>query len=194
MERDKVVKLINTVIARVEQVEDLSREQIYHELVGLKDIIDQARAEIKAANVGDIAAQHIPTATDELDAIVKSTEGATMTIFSACEGIERILSAGSTDQKDQIQNEVTRIYEACSFQDLTGQRITKIVRSLRDIERKVNAILDIVHDRTAEGGEAPAAAPVDTRQGDALLLNGPQLPGQGISQDDIDKLLAEFDN
>lgn len=193
MERDKVVKLINSVIAKVEQVEDISREQVYNELLGLKQIIDQARADLRATNAGDISAQHIPSATDELDAIVKSTEVATMTIFNACEGMEKIMPGLDEHHRNKIQDEVTRIYEACSFQDLTGQRITKIVRSLRDIETKVNAILDVVHDRISDG-DLSSSAPKDDRQGDALLMNGPQLPGQGISQDDIDKLLADFDN
>ena len=33
----------------------------------------------------------------------------------------------------------------------------------------------------------------DLRGADEALMNGPQLSGQGVSQDDIDKLLAELD-
>lgn len=192
MERDKVVKLINSVIAKVEHEEDVTREQVYAELKGLKSIIDTARAELRAANVGDIKGMHIPSATDELDAIVKSTEGATMEIFSGCEEIERQLPDIADQQRDAVQAGVTKIYEACSFQDLTGQRISKIVRSLREIETKVTAILDVLHERMGDLETHTVSA--DTRTGDAALLNGPQLPGQGISQSDIDKLLAEFDN
>ncbi len=190
MEREKVVKLINSVIAKVEHVEDISREQIFHELQGLKSIIDQARAELKSANVGDIKGMHIPSATDELDAIIKATEGATMGIFSACEEIERVLPGLPDHQRDSVQASVTKVYEACSFQDLTGQRISKIVRSLRDIDTKVTSILNILHNRM--GDIDTTSTSTDTRTGDALLLNGPQLPGHGISQEDIDKLLADF--
>ncbi len=192
MERDKVVKLINSVIAKVEHEEDVTREQVYAELKGLKSIIDTARAELRAANVGDIKGMHIPSATDELDAIVKSTEGATMEIFSGCEEIERQLPGLADHHRDAVQAGVTKIYEACSFQDLTGQRISKIVKSLREIENKVTAILDVLQSRM--GDMETHTVSVDTRTGDAALLNGPQLPGQGISQTDIDKLLAEFDN
>ena len=191
MQRDKVVKLINSVIAQVGKVEDTSRDQIYQELLGLKSIIDQARSELKSANVGDIKGMHLPAATDELDAIVKSTEGATMAIFSGCEEIERALSDLPEAQRTQAQSGVTKIYEACSFQDLTGQRINKIVKSLREVEIKVTSILDVLHNRM--GDMELNQMSTDTREGDAALMNGPQLPGQAISQDDIDKLLADFD-
>ncbi len=192
IERDKVVKLINSVISKVEHEEDVTREQVYAELKGLKGIIDQARAELRAANVGDINGMHIPTATDELDAIVKSTEGATMSIFSGCEEIERQLPGLADHHREAVQAGVTQIYEACSFQDLTGQRISKIVKSLREIENKVTAILNVLHERMGDVDIHTVTG--DTRSGDAALLNGPQLPGQAISQADIDKLLADFDN
>lgn len=192
MEREKVVKLINSVIAKVEHVEDISREQIFHELQGLKSIIDQARAELKSANVGDIKGMHIPNATDELDAIVKSTEGATMAIFSGCEAIERAMPGIDEHHRLAIQLGVTQIYEACSFQDLTGQRISKVIRSIHEIDSKVTSILNVLHDRMGDVDTTTVTG--ETRTGDALLLNGPQLPGQAISQDDIDKLLADFDN
>ena len=193
-QREKVVKLINSVIAKVEHEEDVTREQVYKELCGLKEIIDSARAELRAANVGDIKGRHIPSATDELDAIVKSTEGATMDIFSGCEEIERQMPNLTDGPRTAIQAGVTKIYEACSFQDLTGQRISKIVRSLREIETKVSAILSVMHDRMGDLELHVSAGAGDKRTGDSALMNGPQLPGQGISQSDIDKLLAEFDD
>lgn len=191
VERDKVVRLINSVIARVEQGEEVTRDQIFVELKSLKSIIDQARAELKSANVGDIKGMHIPTATDELDAIVKSTEGATMAIFAGCEAIEKVLPGLSDHHRDGVQAGVTQIYEACSFQDLTGQRINKVVKSIREIEAKVTAILNTLQEKVGDVDTGTITG--DTRTGDAALLNGPQLPGQGISQDDIDKLLADFD-
>ncbi len=93
--------------------------------------------------------------------------------------------------REAIQSGVTKVYEACSFQDLTGQRISKIVKSLREIENKVTAILEVLGDKM---GDVETRSAGDTRTGDAALMNGPQLPGQAISQDDIDKLLADLDN
>jgi chemotaxis protein CheZ len=193
VEREKVVKLINSVIAKVEHHGDPYRGVLHKELLGLQGIIDRAREELRSTNIGDIHAKHIPTATDELDAIVKSTEGATLEIFSACEAIERVLPGLTDHHRDAIQTEVTRVYEACSFQDITGQRINKVVRSIKDIEGKVGSILQIINERMGDMNLHESVSE-DERVGDARLMNGPQLPAEAISQAEIDKLLAEFDN
>ncbi len=178
-ERDTVIQIINSVIEKVEVSEGLTREQLFHELKDLQKIIEEARSEISASGAHDIKAQHIKTSTDELDAVVSSTAEATMTIMNACENIEKI----SADEK--VQNEIIRIYEACSFQDITGQRIKKVVSSLKQIDEKVGMLLKVIGDKMP-GMERPEPAR-------AALLNGPQLPANAISQEDIDKLLASFD-
>jgi chemotaxis protein CheZ len=90
-----------------------------------------------------------------------------------------------------MQDATTKIYEACSFQDITGQRITKVVATLKAIDAKVAQML------TAFGGRArvaTAAAPVvPALDAGESLLHGPQLPAAAMDQTDIDKLLASFD-
>ena len=179
-ERDTVIQIINSVIEKVEVSEGLTRDQLLNELRGLQEIIEQARSEISASGAHDIKAHHITTSTDELDAVVGATADATMTIMNACENIEKITS----DEK--VQAEIIRIYEACSFQDITGQRIKKVVNSLKQIDQKVASLLKVVGEKIP-GMERPEPKA-------ATLLNGPQLPGSAISQDDIDKLLSSFDN
>jgi chemotaxis protein CheZ len=78
---------------------------------------------------------------------------------------------------------VTQIYEASSFQDITGQRITKVVRALQSMETKLQALAGAFGR-----ADFTPAAPVE---GDAALLNGPQLAQSASSQDDIDALFAD---
>ena len=85
-----------------------------------------------------------------------------------------------------LQDATTRIYEACSFQDITGQRITKVVATLKTIDAKVAQIVAAFSGRSIDVA-VPEPEPV------GALLNGPQLPGQAMDQSDIDKLLASFD-
>ena len=87
----------------------------------------------------------------------------------------------------KLQAAVTTIYEACSFQDITGQRITKIVTTLKAIEQKVAHIVG-----TFAPGKPNEQLSEDHVPSDADLLNGPQLPGNAMDQSDIDKLLADF--
>lgn len=188
--RDKVVKIINSVISKVEHAEDENRQNIFKELKQLQKIIDEARSEIGAMRPADIKEKHIPTATDELDAVVESTAEATNTIMDACDIIMEKATAIGGENGDAINNEVTKVYEACSFQDITGQRITKVVTTLRTIEEKVNTLVGVLSSKLPvedlEGEE-------EEKTGDAALMNGPQMPANAISQDDIDKLLEDFD-
>jgi len=80
-----------------------------------------------------------------------------------------------------------KIYEACSFQDITGQRVSKVIQTFNVIESKIDKLVSVLGVK--ESGEEEE----DERVGDERLLNGPQMADEAISQEDIDKLLAEFD-
>ncbi len=187
--RDQVVKIINSVLSKVEHPVEDDRHTIFHELKELKRIIEEARAEIGMGRAHDINEKHIPTATDELDAVVAATATATGTIMDSCEIIESEASAIGGEEGEILANEVTKIYEACTFQDITGQRIKKVVTTLRTIEEKVAKLIVVLGEQSGTG----SVDEDDTRTGDERLLNGPQMPETAISQDEIDKLLSEFD-
>jgi chemotaxis protein CheZ len=83
---------------------------------------------------------------------------------------------------------VVGIFEACNFQDLTGQRISKVMTTMKFIEHHINVMMDIWGGVDAIKQHAPPV--IDTRVGDARLLNGPKGPDEEghASQDDIDAL------
>lgn len=155
--------------------------------------IAAAKAEIAALRVDDITDNHIPSATDELDAIIAHTAQATNSILEVCETLDNVSgelaradSQADRDNAAKLQDATTTIYEACSFQDITGQRITKVVATLKTIEAKVAGIV-------ATFGGRPLPPIVPELPPEAMLLNGPQLPAAAMDQTDIDKLLASFD-
>jgi chemotaxis protein CheZ len=95
-----------------------------------------------------------------------------------------------------LQGAVTRIYEACSFQDITGQRIGKVVTALKAIEGRIASVVSAASGMPGpNAAPAPVAAPAqdNKRTEGEKLANGPQLPGAGVSQSEIDRLLASFD-
>lgn len=162
------------------------------EIEDLARTIATARAEIAAIGVDDISSSHIPSATDELDAIVAHTAAATDSILEVCETLDDVATAltAAGDSAGQLsaaklQEATTKIYEACSFQDITGQRISKVVATLKAIDQKI-ATIRTTFDCRPESNIAPSAE-------EALLLNGPQLPALAMGQNDIDQLLASFD-
>lgn len=173
----------------------LGSVKMYQELADLGRLIDAAKSEIAAVRPDQINDRDIPLATDELDAVVGATEEATGTILDACEAMENVANGLEPAQRDQILALVTQIYEACNFQDVTGQRITKVVKTLQQIEARVGELLvafgDLaIHcdDATSLQEQAEAVLPTDAR-----LLNGPQLPEDAKRQAEIDAILASFE-
>ena len=189
MVADVVREVLGTMRGDLTSVETTLLEEVG----ALGRIIAAARAEIAALQVDDITASHIPSATDELDAIVTHTAAATESILEACETLDALAGTLGPEVGAALQDATTRIYEACSFQDITGQRITKVVATLKAIDAKVAHIIS-AFDRSGEGGAMPKPGKAAEPKADSpVLLNGPQLPFAAMDQNDIDKLLASFD-
>ena len=148
----------------------------------LAEFIETARSELAATRPDDIVGQHLPAASDELDAIVLHTAEATGLILDECEMLEAAI--GQSASRAVVTAATTRIYEACSFQDITGQRVAKVVHTLKVIEAKVGEMVRVF-------GTSPVVA-VDSRR-PVVLLNGPQRSGLAMEQRDIDALLASFE-
>ena len=156
-------------------------------------ITAESKTEIAALRVEDINASHIPTATDELDAVVSHTAAATNEILDCCEILEGLQPRLSGPDAEALSGAVTRVYEACSFQDVTGQRIGKVVSALGAIESRVAAVTASFGRAGGPAPEAPPEAPPAARTEGEALANGPQLPGAATSQEEVDRLLASFD-
>ena len=80
--------------------------------------------------------------------------------------------------------------ECCTFQDITGQRVGKIVKSLQFVVERINAMVVLWGRDDIESVMKEIGMEMEMPEGDEALRNGPQLPGESISQDDIDKLFA----
>lgn len=184
MSRADVAAIVQQVMQTFVTDQVASNPRLYYEIDELARYIKTAKMEIAAIRPKEIGDTHIPTATLELDAVVGSTEEATNRIMDECDKISALAGSVTGATGEELIACVTRVYEACNFQDITGQRISKVVGALKLIETKVQALLEALGHEDSDYGES-AAAPV----GDKALLNGPQLPGSGASQDEIDKLL-----
>jgi chemotaxis protein CheZ len=179
MVSDVVISILSTMSGDI-----TAREAVLLSEIGaLGRLVASTRAEIAALKVDDITASYIPCATDELDAIVSHTATATESILEVCETLDQLGGSVGSEDASILQNATMRIYEACSFQDITGQRITKVVATLKTIEAKIASL----------GGAFQDVLPVEVASAAPTLLNGPQLPAAAMDQSDIDALLASFD-
>lgn len=86
-------------------------------------------------------------------------------------------------------------FEKMSFQDLTGQRIKRTIDLVNLIEERIQRTLLSFGLKVTEKTHHPEitrealASTVEKKLSD---LSGPQRPGQGLNQADIDKLLARL--
>ncbi|MGQ9368744.1 hypothetical protein [Azospirillum sp. ST 5-10] len=189
--------------AEAPPVSDGALTRIQQELNAIGQFVQQARSDIAALKPSDNGTNRIMAATAELDAIVVATERATSDILNAA---ERILDYAARIPRDDpdwaelgggLEAECIEIMTACSFQDITGQRTTKVVNTLRYIEQRVNSMIEIWGvDRAGLGlgGDDGVAAhrKLNDDRPDAHLLNGPQLEGQGVSQAEIDSIFDQM--
>jgi len=168
---DEVIQLRKAIAALHQDCEDLA------------NFIMTARSEVAEIRPNDLKQERLPRAGKELDAIVEATEGATNQIMNATEAI---MNAKVTDA-DVVNDACMEIFEACSFQDITGQRISKVVSTLNYIEDYMTRLTNAWGHHTDN-----AAADTDAEEDEeADLLNGPALEGEGVNQHDVDTLFDE---
>jgi chemotaxis protein CheZ len=184
-------RIIDTYQAQIGEIQKLKKE-----LDLIQAAINDTKQEIATLHVTGFRGPQMRRVTDELDAIVGGTESATEHILNAAEEIDQITNTLSalvkTDQEHNLTRDilekVVQIFESCNFQDLTGQRISKVVATLKFIEDHIVKMMDIWGGLEALKDFTPDA--IAERDGDAKLLNGPKLAEDAghASQDDIDAL------
>ncbi|HLH93228.1 MAG TPA: protein phosphatase CheZ [Xanthobacteraceae bacterium] len=177
------------------QVQLAEMQKLKNELVIIHTAITRTKQEIATLHVSGFTGEQASRMTHELDAVVNGTEQATQTILGMVEEIDGIASSMIDGEQDQekavgkeIQDRVVKVFEACNFQDITGQRISKVVNTWKFIESHIGQMMEIWGGIDAFKDFIPDA-PAEP-EGDDALLNGPKLDNDvgHASQDDIDAL------
>ncbi|MEM9632822.1 MAG: protein phosphatase CheZ [Pseudomonadota bacterium] len=162
---------------------------VTEELTSIAKEIRRMKEEISQLRANDMTGNKIPDAGRELDAIVEATEEATNSIMEAAEEIMGADTSDAEAYQELVSNKMIGIFEACTFQDITGQRISKVVSTLRYIDERVSSFIE--HLRIPEELDAAIEENEEERRKRELILHGPQHSGEGVSQDDIDALLGD---
>src|ERR1043165_7674224 len=173
-------------------------QKLKAELDLIYDAINRTKQEIATVHLTGFEGPEMTRVTNELDAIVGGTEHATEEILSQAEEIDQLaatLAARLKNDQDQalvadMQDRVIKIFEACNFQDLTGQRITKVVSTVKFIETHIVRMMEIWGG--LQDFKGIEAGQITARGGDARMRNGPKIAGDAghASQDEIDALFA----
>ena len=171
------------MIIRTEDYKQWLPDELLTQIEHLCEIVKKIQQE-----TGIIISQNSKSgASIQLHDVLQTTEKATLTILDAATGI---LSAADEydilkEGKEKISGHVTQIYEACNFQDISGQRIKKVLSGMQLLETNILRLADIAK------AHIPASESADTGNAtETGLMNGPQLADEAPSQDDIDKLFG----
>ena len=169
-------------------------EVLRGELSALFKYMQRVRKEIATIHHPVDEEHQITKMSDQLDAIVGATEEATNTIMEMSEAtqdaVQKIRESSSDEEKEmalnQIDDNCMAVFQACSFQDITGQRVAKVLKSIRFVEDRINTLVSVWGVEEIEQEEVEGLE----KSEDETLLNGPQLDTskERFNQDDIDAL------
>jgi chemotaxis protein CheZ len=167
------------VANQIEQIQRAVGETVRTELGDLRSFVDRRIAELSAeihatSELLDFSENNLsgqlsgireqiasvvalPTAATrnsglELEAVVLATEEAANRIMEAAEAIGDMMQVGKLDASSMtlVNEKVNAIFEACSFQDVTGQRIRRAIQHLQQVE---TLLTDILPGQTHHGIE-----------------------------------------
>jgi chemotaxis protein CheZ len=141
---DRRISELSMEIHATVQLVDFSETNLSARLAGIHDQI----AEVLAPPV---AATH--NSGVELEAVVQATENAANQIMEAAEAIGTWLQAGGDPAAlPAVTRQVNAIFEACTFQDLTGQRVRRAIEHLQQVESMLSGM---VHGQPVEQQAGP---------------------------------------
>jgi chemotaxis protein CheZ len=143
---------------------------------------DTLRRELSAL-LCDTEGRRLTHAAADLGTAIEEMEKAALLVLGIAECVEeRARTLGDNTQAApailaEVQRDMAQIYEACSFQDLAGQRIAKVIALLTSLDQVLSGAIE---------------GPVDTPPIAPVMLNGPRLDGASghITQDEIDAIFG----
>ena len=150
--------------------------------------LDAARGAIAELRPTEVRFKNLPSAMNEIGMIVETTETAANKIMDTADELLNLPSELTLDEyRSAVEGRAISLMEACAFQDLTGQRITKVVETLLLIEDKLGRLALALGD-----ADEPAAEPAaEANASEDVQPSGPCMPGEGVDQDEIDRLFAD---
>ena len=167
--------------------------EIISELEDLSHVIQGLRAEMAATDAPKVTSQLIPSAFDELEAIAEATARATHAIKDSAGVIESCLPCFEDRCRSVLEEAVRKIFEACTFQDVTGRRVRKVTSALQIIEEKAEAVVAALGPTAGQSAAESQEIGQQTLglEDEPRLFNAPQLTDRGSSAAGADVSLCE---
>jgi len=188
----EITSIVGEVMGTLNGDFDLQEIHFQDELRDLLVFIEQAKADLTDIQPKHLSENKIPEANNQLDMVVSTTEEAASKIMDSAEQISDLAMSMEGEVQEKLEAISMNIFEASSFQDITGQRVTKVVNTLKYLEEKLSVLADAIGDTDSHVHAAKAEDELSA-ESDERLLQGPQDLGTGNDQDAIDALFDSFD-
>lgn len=186
-ERDVRTPVASATAARTAPRPDL--KALSAEIEQVANYVFRLRREISALRPGSIAQDEVPSIREDLTSVETEVRSATDRIMRAAETLLSSAQALPDEARRAFDANLTAILEACSFQDLAGQRLARATVRLTQLEKRIERFI-----RTVNVPDAAIVfdrdAIVRTVRREMLLVEGPQAAGDAIDQDGVDKLFG----
>lgn len=189
---DEVGALVTPLVEALSKELHEEHDRLTAEVRGLLEYVLTSKREIASLRPRNLSEKELPGAANELDAIVQETEHAAGRIMDAADLVSDLAGELEGVTADKLMAISTDLFEASGFQDICGQRITKVCNVLTHLEERLTVLAEVVGDHEilddddgVEFDEEGLAVDADA------LLHGPQLEDEANSQDDIDALFAD---
>jgi chemotaxis protein CheZ len=194
------VLMANIAEAYRREVEEVTK--LRGEMQAIQDAISETKRQVVSFHAPSQQGVNVNHAAGELGAVVMDTEGATNNILASAERIEMLAGVIESEttmkamkgRAGEIAQHVMQIYEACNFQDLTGQRITRVCDTLNFVEERVGRMAEVWGGLDALSQIMTSEIETQKARQEALgthaLAAGPAMVGADghVGQDDIDAL------
>ncbi len=163
------------------QYKALLPEDLYKQIEQLYDSFVSVQNEVS----GIVSNNQMTDSAAHLEDVIQSTEAATHTVLDAATAVQMVVESGVgiAEIQKEITQQVGKIYEACNFQDISSQRIRKVLKHLDILKNNLVTL--------AQNAKAYASGEVVLPNKTDPFLNGPQLSSVAPTQDEIDRLFNQ---
>lgn len=187
---NEVLHLAQTSVETLKNFLNHLDKSVGNDFHQIMDKISQTRDDMVHLNIKSDDDCPITDAENELKMVVQATENATNRIM---ESAETIMTADPNDAANYhmvVEKNIMEIFEACSFQDITGQRINRVVETLEFVDYRIHKIVNFLGLEQTTGSRDFDEASFHERRKrkESLILHGPQEAEEAVSQDDIDNM------
>ena len=179
--RDAVRSELTPIVAELRHFVDRRFDEVSSELHAVLEFFDLSenkvqeqlqamRAEL-AQVVNNDPSSHELNSGVELEAVIRITEAAANKIMEAAESIVQRLDQqpdANGETSGAIRQQLNAIFEACSFQDLTGQRVRRAIDRLARIEGRLQFVAQHLDSGAVEAPVKVTSATSDEIRQDAV--------------------------